>query len=169
MVTVRPETPCDFPAVYRLVREAFATAEVSDGTEQDFVERLRASRGYVPRLALLVKDAGFLTGYVMLTEMHLSAATPVLLLAPLCVRAGRRNEGIGSALVREAFFSARNMGCQAVILVGNPAYYSRFGFAQSTVFGVRNMDGIPDMYVQACELFPGALAGISAEVSFAGI
>ena len=46
--TVRQEREAEFPAIYELIRTAFATAEVSDGDEQDFANRLRIHGNYSP-------------------------------------------------------------------------------------------------------------------------
>ena len=64
--TIRPVREEDFPAVYELVKTAFQTARVSDGTEQDFVEQLRRREGF--SLELAAEREGALTGHVMLTE-----------------------------------------------------------------------------------------------------
>jgi len=53
-----------------------------------------------------------------------------------------------------------------VLLVGDPAYYHRFGFQASVDFGIKNVNGFPDQYVLACELVTCALAGISGTVDF---
>ncbi len=162
---IRPERPADYGAIYDLVKTAFATAKVSDGTEQDFVKRLRISPGYIPELALVAEEAGALIGHVMLTKIPLLPAEPgraeeiVLLLAPLCVRLEERDKGVGAALVNEVFARARALGFTAVFLAGDPAYYGRFGFAAVNTFGIQHGTGIPDQYVLARELAPGALAG----------
>lgn len=69
--TIRPVRKEDFPAVYELVKTAFQTARVSDGTEQDFVEQLRRREGFC--LELAAEREGALTGHVMLTETEANA------------------------------------------------------------------------------------------------
>lgn len=59
---IRPEVSSDFSEVYRFVKKAFASAYVKDGSEQDFVEKLRAGAGYLPDLALVAEEAGRLVG-----------------------------------------------------------------------------------------------------------
>jgi len=102
----------------------------------------------------------------MLTRTALRDGTPVLLLAPLSVVSDRRGRGIGEALVREALRRARDLGEETVVLVGDPAYYGRFGFRQSTELGIRNTNGIPDRYVQVLELVPGPLADKDTTITF---
>ena len=153
----------DYRAVYRLIRQAFAQSRISDGCEQDWVIAQRSSSGYVPTLELVAEQGGNLVGHVLLTERTVQTeegACTALYLSPLCVRADLRGQGIGGALLREAFTRAADMGYRAAFLVGDPAYYSRFGFRPVTDFGIENCSKIPDRYVQAVELHPGALEEI---------
>lgn len=72
-----------------------------------------------------------------------------------------RNKGVGSALIRDSFKLAKEMGYASVILVGDPAYYYRFGFKTAANFGIRTTHEIPDENVMICELIPGSLQGVS--------
>ncbi len=162
-VTIRPEQAAEFPALYQLVKAAFQTAEVSDGTEQDFVEGLRAGGNYLPELALVAERDGVSIGHVMLTRVPLRTddgrVVRTLLLAPLSVVWSERRKGIGAALMREVLDRARALGWQAVFLVGNPNYYQRFGFREAGEYGVVFTEDIPAKFVLALELEPGALSG----------
>lgn len=61
-VTIRPESPEDFPAIHDLVRRAFEHAEHADGDEQHLVDRLRRSREYIPELSLVAEEDGRIVG-----------------------------------------------------------------------------------------------------------
>lgn len=105
----------------------------------------------------------------MLTKMNIDyrgKKIETLLLAPVSVALEYRNKGVGSDMIREGFKLAKEMGYTSVLLVGDPAYYHRFGFQASVNFGIKNANGFPDQYVLACELVPGALSGISGTVDF---
>ncbi|MDF9408723.1 MAG: hypothetical protein A4E52_01842 [Pelotomaculum sp. PtaB.Bin013] len=161
---IRRETPEEFSKIYDLVKIAFQTAKVSNGKEQDFVNHLRAGGNYIPELALVSEENGILIGHIMLTKTYIvnnSNKYQALLLAPISVALKHRNKGVGSHLIRESFKLAKEMGYTAVLLVGDPAYYHRFGFNAAINFGIKNTHNIPDKYVMACELVPGALNGIS--------
>ena len=103
--TVRQEREAEFPAIYELIRTAFATAEVSDGDEQDFANRLRIHGNYIPELALVAECQGKLIGHIMLTRTVVTQddGTPyeALMIAPLSVVLDYRNQGVGSALLKE--------------------------------------------------------------------
>ncbi len=162
-VVIRPEQPEEYPVIYELVKVAFATAEVADGDEQDFVERLRGLPGYIPELALVAERGGELVGHLMLTRVNLRTddgrVVRSLLLAPLAVRLEDRRLGIGAALVGEGLRRAGELGWQAVFLVGNPGYYGRFGFRAAGEFGIVFTEDIPAEFVMGLELVAGALAG----------
>lgn len=166
---IRQEREEEFPAIYDLVKVAFQTAKVSSGDEQNFVLRLRAGGNYIPELALVAEEDGKLLGHIMLTKtffVEQGREHEVLLLAPISVVLESRNQGIGKALVEEVFRLAREKDYTAAVLVGDPAYYERFGFRPTLDFGIKNTNGIPDQYVMACELIPGALQNIGGAISF---
>lgn len=168
-MTIRPETPADLTEIYDLVKVAFETAQVSSGDEQNFVNRLRDGGNYIPGLALVAEEDGELIGHIMLTNTSIARDDgdfPTLLLGPISVLLEHRNKGVGSALIQESFRLARELGHQSAILVGNPAYYHRFGFKTTADFGIQNGNGIPDEYVMACELVPKALDGVCGTVTF---
>lgn len=180
---IRCEAQRDFDNIFTLVKTAFETAMVSDGNEQNFVNKLRDSDNYIPELALVAENNGILLGHIMLTKfcivrvieeiaptvLNEASKHETLLLGPISVVLEQRGCGIGSKLIREAFDKAVNLGYKSVVLVGNPAYYSRFGFKKSEDFGIRNTNGIPSEYVMICELVPGSLESVEGEIYFDGV
>jgi putative acetyltransferase len=89
-----------------------------------------------------------------------------LLLAPLSVALEYRRRGVGSKLLRVSLELAKNLGYKAVFVVGDPAFYSRFGFKSSVLFGIKHVPVIPDQYVMVRELSAGALTGVTGTVTF---
>lgn len=159
---IRPERTEEFGAIYHLVQTAFATARVSDGQEQEFVNQLRKSPGYLPSLALVALEGDAIIGHIMLTQTQLHTQSgetlPVLLLAPLCVLLEKRGQGVGAKLVAAAFQQAKRLGYGAVFLLGDEGYYGRFGFRQAARFGICEASGtLPEQHVLACELAGGFL------------
>jgi predicted N-acetyltransferase YhbS len=166
---IRPERPTEYSFLYNFVKVAFETAEVKNGDEQNYVDRLRASDGYIPELALVTEEQGEIVGHIMLTKTYILTGTSrveALLLAPLAVKLSHRRQGIGSKLVQESFRIAKQLGFQSIFVVGNPKYYGRFGFRSTARFGIRHVPEIPEPYVMGIELTPNALAGISGTVNF---
>ncbi len=166
---IKKETVEDFSQIYDLVKVAFQTAKVSNGKEQDFVNQLRNSGNYIPELALVAEEDGQMIGHIMLTKTYVvngNITHETLLLAPISVVLAYRNRGVGSAIIKESFARAKTLGYSSIFLVGNPAYYHRFGFRATVDFGIKNTNDIPDEYVMACELIPNALQSIGGTISF---
>jgi len=159
-MTLRPEHADQFAVIHHLVQTAFQTAYYAEGDEQDFVNQRRNAAEYIPELALVLKKADRIIGHIMLTHTWVDNAIgqhPVLLLAAVCIDSSFRNQGIGTLLVKEALQRAEHLGHEAVIVVGNPAFYGRFGFRPAIEFGIGNASQIEDQYVLALELIPQAL------------
>jgi len=164
---IRRETPSEFGKIYELVKTAFQTAKVSNGKEQEYVDELRSGGNYIPELALVAEEEGELVGHIMLTKAHIineQNQADVLLLAPISVVEQYRHQGIGSALIHMSFKLAREMGFKAVVLVGDPNFYNRFGFKTAAQFGVKSTHPIPDENVMVCELIPNSLEGVNGKV-----
>jgi putative acetyltransferase len=166
---IRQETEEEFAQIFNFVERAFQTAKGSNGLEQVFVNQLRRSSNYIPELALVAEENDKIIGHIMLTKTYIivgGSKVEVLLLAPLSVALEYRNTGVGTKLVHESFALAKAMGYTAVFLIGDPAYYHRFGFKSSVEFGVTQLHNIPDEHVMACELVPNALVGISGIIEW---
>lgn len=117
--TIRTERPMDASTIRALLIEAF------EGTgEADLVERLRADGDSV--IALVAEKAGAVVGHVLLSRMR--APFPALGLAPLAVRAGHRRGGIAGRLIGAALELAAQGPWRCVFVLGEPAFYRRFGF-----------------------------------------
>ena len=151
-MTIRTAREADFPAIRTLVQAAFATAKVSDGTEQDFVLELRRRDTYRPELELVAEENGQLIGHILLTILPVQGAPQGLrglLVAPLCVRLEDRNRGLGGQLLHEGGRRAAELGYNALFLVGDPDYYGRYGFQNAVSLGFQNASGVPDQFLLA--------------------
>ena len=70
-----------------------------------------------------------------------------------------QRKGVGSKLVESGLRECSDLGCQAVVVIGHPEFYPRFGFRPARRFGLRSEFEVPDEVFMATELIPGALAG----------
>lgn len=112
-MTIRPAQAGDYSQIYSLVQTAFATAKVSDGTEQDFVLELRRRDTYRPELELVAEENGQLIGHILLTILPVPGAPQGLrglMVAPLCVRLEDRSRGLGGQLLQEGGAGRRSWG-----------------------------------------------------------
>jgi putative acetyltransferase len=125
---IRPEAPSDIPAIHALLVEAFPTA-----AEADLVMRLRADGD----VALsLVQETEGVAGHVLFSRM--TAPFRALGLAPVAVAPRWRRQGVAARLIREGLAHAGAAGWEAVFVLGDPAYYSRFGFDAASAAGFRS-------------------------------
>ena len=159
-VLIRPERGRDRPAVHVLNAAAFDSP-----AEADLVDRLRQSSDY---LALVAKCGGRIVGHIAFTPVVLSSDSALKLagLAPLAVAATHRRRGIGSALVRAGLVRCRQAGFGAAVVLGDPAYYSRFGFRPGATSQLTCEYAVPVEAFMAIELQPGFLDAKSGMVSF---
>ncbi|HEX2556628.1 MAG TPA: N-acetyltransferase [Microvirga sp.] len=125
-MTIRDEDPADAPGIRALVASAFGQA-----AEADLVDRLRRDGDGV--ISLVAVEDGAFVGHVLLSRMR--APFRALGLAPVSVTPERQRAGIGSRLIRAALDRARGEEWQGVFVLGEPAYYRRFGFDSSLAGG----------------------------------
>ena len=134
---VRRETPADVDAVTSVVARAFARDDGAVPVEVTLLGALRAGPDWLPRLSWVVEDdAGRVAGHVVCTRAAVDSV-PVLALGPLAVRPRLQRRGVGSALVHAVLGAADVLGAPLVGLLGDPAYYGRFGFRPSTELAVQ--------------------------------
>lgn len=139
-----------------ITREAFARKYGSGDTEVAIIDRLRADGDVVVELAAL--EDGAVIGHAMFSRAAVAPSTiKVAALGPVCARIDRQKSGIGSALIREGLARCQALGFDAVVLLGDPDYYKRFGFTRRAARVFESEYAGP--HFQACELKDGALAG----------
>ena len=127
---IRPETPADHEAVAELLTDAFGGP-----TEARLVDLLRATDDYVPDLTLVAEIDGQVVGHVAFSRVKVGAES-ALALAPMAVAPAHQRTGVGTALARAALERAADRAEAAVIVLGHPEYYPRFGFVPASRFGI---------------------------------
>ena len=87
-------------------------------------------------------------------------------LAPLAVLSEFQGKGIGSALMHSSLERCREMGHDAIVVVGHPEYYPKFGFLPASRYGLHCEYDVPEDVFMALELQSGALQGIRGLVRY---
>lgn len=124
---IRPEESGDEPAIHETVREAFAGAEHSSGTEPLIVKALRDSQ--VLTISLVAVEGADIVGHIAVSPVTVQGAAGEWFgIGPLSVRASWQRRGIGRALTREALERLRRSGAAGCVVLGEPSYYGQFGF-----------------------------------------
>ncbi|NOI76419.1 N-acetyltransferase [Vibrio coralliilyticus] len=123
---IRTEAPADILAVDRLLKSAFETE-----TEADLVMKLREN-GRRTLSLVACNDEGEVVGHVMFSPVTLNGEDLSWQgLAPLAIKADYRRQGLAAELVKEGLESLKEFGYPACVVLGEPEYYSRFGFEAS--------------------------------------
>lgn len=78
----------------------------------------------------------------------------------------QQRKGIGSELVREGLRRCKQLGCQAVVVLGPPEYYPRSGFVSATNHGIRTEYAVPQDVFMIAELETTVLAGASGVIYY---
>jgi putative acetyltransferase len=159
---VRPERPADARAVWTVHEAAFGRPD-----EAKLVARLRQQAS--PCLSLVTETAGRVTGHVFFSPVMVDGerpAPPAGGLAPVGVLPEAQGRGAGAALVRAGVEASRALGWRLLFLLGNPAYYGRFGFELAAPRGLHYESHAFDRGFQVLELAPGALEGVRGWVHY---
>ena len=158
---IRAERDGDRAAVRAVNEAAFETS-----LEADLVEALRDS--VQPLVSLVAEEKGAVVGHILFSPVTLIGRPELRMmgLAPMAVVPERQGEGIGSDLVRAGLEECRVLGARAVMVLGHPEYYPRFGFEPAFRFGLGSEYDVPGEAFMALELEPGALADASGTVRY---
>lgn len=126
-IRLRVERPEDAPIIYALTEAAFTGPPFSDGAEPRVIDALRAAGALT--LSLVATDGDQIVGHVAFSPVTIDGrAGDWFGLGPVSVWPHRQRNGIGQALIREGLRRLRSMGAGGCVLLGDPAYYARFGF-----------------------------------------
>jgi predicted N-acetyltransferase YhbS len=159
-IAIRRERRADIAAREQLLDAAFGADRFAKTSE-----RLREGRVPARGLAFVAVEGRRLVGTVRLWSVAAGTAPRCLLLGPLAVAAGARDRGIGAALMWQALRKAKKLGHRAVLLVGDAAYYNRFGFSAEKTSTLRMPGPYERDRLLACELVPGALGGARGTIA----
>lgn len=152
---IRTEEPIDYEAIRRLVTAAFAPMAHSNHTEAHIIDALRDAGALHD--ALVASEGGELVGYVAFSPVTVDGrARGWFGLGPLAVHPNHQGEGIGSSLVRHGLARLRAAGALGCVVLGEPAYYGRFGFGAHPAL---RLPDVPPAYFQALAFHGGVPTG----------
>ena len=157
---IRDERGEDEDAVRRVHIDAFG-----GDVEARLVDLLRARGKAV--ISLVADDNGDVVGHILFSPVTIGGAINCrgLGLAPVGVLSSHQRCGVGTTLIREGLARCTNAGFDVVVVVGEPAYYARFGFLPGNSLGLDNEYGVVDEFM-VLELRQGSLEGVRAVVRY---
>lgn len=168
---IRLEKEDDKDGVFEVNTLAF-----DSGTEAELVDNLRDYDG--PFVSVVAEQNGKIVGHIIFTPVEIDEdekARPMLPeevdpviygLGPMAVRPDLQRTGIGSALVYEGLERCIDLDIDAVVVIGHPQYYPRFGFVPGSSLGLRNEFGVPDDVFMALELNADCLNNTSGIIRY---
>ena len=153
MVDIRHEQATDASSIRQLLDEAFPGEPVGR-----LVDDLRDEGDLL--LSLVAERDARVIGQIGFSPVAIApCSVRAVQLSPLAVDKAERRQGAGGALVRAGIERCRDLGIDAILVLGGPAYYRRFGFDPALAAGLRSRWSGP--HLMGLELSPGALHGCS--------
>lgn len=138
---IRKEQNTDVAAIRQVTDAAFAEAAQSDGREGAIVDGLRAAGALT--LSLVAEEGG-VVGHVAFSPVSVGEVAGTWYgLGPVSVVPDRQGQGIGKAMITAGLDQLRRIGAGGCVVLGDPAYYQRFGFRADPKL---RFDGVPAAY-----------------------
>ena len=161
MLEIRDEQAGDVPLVHEINALAFQSE-----AEANLVDVLREN--VRPLISLVVVENDRILGHIMFTPVGLGgdSSLNIMGLAPMAVAPDQQRRGIGSALVKAGLERCRDIGAGAVVVLGHPTYYPRFGFVSASTKDIGCEYDVPDGAFMIIELIVDYLAGAGGTISY---
>ena len=158
---IRDERQGDTERIRGVNLAAFGTS-----TEADLVDALR--RKATPLVSLVAEDDANVVGHILFSPVTLASKPGLILmgLAPMAVVPSRQRQGVGSTLVLEGLERCRQLNVAAVVVLGHPEYYPRFGFLPAVRLSLRSEYDVPEEAFMVRELRDGVLRGLSGTIRY---
>lgn len=154
-IELRREQSSDYSETENVTREAFWNHYSPACSEHYLLHIMRDCPAFVPELDVVAVCDGKIVGNIVYMKSVIRAdngnSYEVLSLGPISVLPEYQRKGIGGRMIEYTRDIARRMGFAAILLCGDPDYYSRQGFLFAETFGIRTED---DMYADALQVYP---------------
>lgn len=153
--TIRSELPADESAIDEVTRLAFESHPYSHQTEHFIIKALRKAGAL--SISLVAEQAGEVVGHIAFSPVEVEEGSSGWYgLGPISVLPSLQGTGIGRALMESGLAELRKLGAKGCVLVGDPAFYMRFGFANTSVL---TLDGVPPEFFLSLSLSDAAARG----------
>ncbi len=157
-IVIRTACPADMPALRAVLEMAFARA-----AEADLVERLCK---YPDTVALLAEADGETAGCIVFSRVVHAGAVQLAGLGPMAIAPFWQGQGVGTLLMQKGMEDCRRRGIDAVVVLGHPDYYRRFGFRPAGEHGISCKWVVPEDAFMVAELRTSALSGVRGRMEY---
>ncbi len=166
-ISIRQTEASDYKETENLMRESFWNHYSPGCSEHYLLHIMRKNPDFVPELDFVAVADDKIVANVVYMKSVLEADNgtthEVLSLGPIAVHPDYQRIGIGKKLIEYSRDSAHKMGFKAILLCGDPDYYSRRGFIPAESLGIRTADNMYFAALHVCELYEDALMEAQGE------
>ena len=160
-IKLRLEKLADYKKVENLTREAFWNVHVPGCNEHYLMHIMRNADAFINELDIVAELEGRIVGNIVYTKAKILGDDGnlynVICFGPISVLPEFQGRGIGGMLIKHTKNLAKQLGYRAILIYGDPEYYSRYGFVAAKTYGIGTSDNMYAVPLQACELHSGAL------------
>ena len=161
-MVIREEKLIDTDSIWNINAKAFETE-----AEANLVNALRDSG--CTFISLVAETDNKAVGHILFTPVKLTGIENKLKLiglAPMAVIEQHQNKGIGSKLVKAGIEHCKSKGYDAIVVLGHPSYYPKFGFVPSITYGIKSKYEVPDEAFMVLELVPNSLNNYQGVIKY---
>lgn len=160
-IKLRNETDLDYRSVEELTREAFWNHHVPGCNEHYLLHIMRNCDAFIRKLDFVAEIDGKVVANIVYAKSKIIGDSgehyDVITFGPLSVLPEYQGKGIGGMLIKHTKEIAKELGYRAILIYGDPGYYSKFGFVEAENYDIRNSNNMFAVPLQALELYTGAL------------
>lgn len=164
-IKLRREMPSDYKSSEEVTREAFWNHHVPGCDEHYLLHVMRDADSFIQELDFVAEQEEKIVGSIAYMKAKIMGDDgndyEVITFGPISVLPAFQGKGIGGLLIRHTCELAKKMGFRAILIYGDPDYYSRFGFVEAKTYNIRTADDMYAVPLQALELLEGALEDCS--------
>ncbi|MGI6084317.1 MAG: GNAT family N-acetyltransferase [Acetivibrionales bacterium] len=161
-IKLRNETVSDYRRGEEITREAFWNHHVPGCDEHYLLHIMRNCDAFIRELDFVAEIDGNVLANIVYTKSKIIGDSgeyyDVITFGPLSVLPEYQGKGIGGMLIKHTMEIAKELGYRAILIYGDPGYYSKFGFVKAENYDIRTPDNMYAVPLQALELYPGALS-----------
>ncbi len=169
-INIRNEEAADFRRVEEIAREAFWNIYFPGATEHAMVHKMRQHPDFIEELAFVLEVNGKVEGAIFYTHTSIrtlkNEIVKTISFGPVFISPDIQKLGLGRKLISHSLEKAKEMGFNAVIILGYPHHYKSLGFKSSKNYRISHSDGRYYKGLLALALYENALAGCAGSVLF---
>ena len=164
-IQIRLEQPADYREAEQVTREAFWNYYSPGCMEHYLLHIMRSSPNFVPELNFVAVADGQIIGNIVFMKSFILGDDgkhyEVLSMGPISILPAFQRNGVGRMLIEHARAVAKEVGYRAILLCGDPSYYTKVGFTAAEHFGIRTSENKYFAALHVCPLHADALNGVT--------